>query len=1214
MSMMGEMSYFLGLQVKQTDDGIFINQSKYTRNLLKRFKMQDCAAASTPIATATKLDPDQGAEVDVTHYRGMIGSLLYLTTSRPDIMFASCPCARFQAKPREPHLIAVKRIFRYLKGTPSLGLWYARESDFGLCGYLDVDFAGCKIDRKKAEYIAAESCCAQIMWMRNQLLDYGLSYSTILIYCDNQSAIAMTGNPVQHSLTKHISIRYHFIRERVLEGTIELHFVPTDQQLADIFNKPLPEATFNKLVNELGMMNFENFLEKLQRGNPDDYQILMVILQAVLSHQDLPTEFHIIQDFLASSPLKFALTEPTSVSFKSVMQVWNSIVFGKGLSGTLLMNFEFNGVSYNVTPAVIEEALHLPILGDSVPDVITDSTLFEFVAKLGYNGEVKSRCFLNKTSNFDALPSRSLKIGYSLIHSTVFDYGSFILKALSDRKSDRITLNNLKSLVNSDKANGFTGTAYIPDEVRLFLKEKMSTQYVSASDAMGQGQSHLVPDTNIHPKHSKHSSTTSYVSQKTLVVKSKKSSRSDVSGRQSGSKDFSSTPLTKKKKKGGVTDGQDTSNPDEQSNPDVGNPDDTLSKVVSISDSPAKASPTKDMLIFHGRSLVLLLPILGLHIQWRRKGKQKRSVSEGIAEGMVPQEPFSQRENEDIHIPAPQEPSSQSEDASQSAAVSEKFPDNAQGDSDIPEMEILVEDTVIEGSTQEPPTQKNTDARLSSPDSVAPDASGAPDAEPILIQPLSSRPMVNPISESKNKLKGVVPDDAGDSGDSDDNDSDDENDNEKDQLATSLKSSLGTNFGSSSTFMTSKAATGKDLRQEFSGPSPLDPAELLRKDEWENEWYRSFSYATTLLSKSLKTEIDSVKAATEHNSLTFTTELIHWNPRETSDAAVMKSTIQTSQSQSTQSTHVSGSGVRTVRTLVKSQILTEEQILTGDQILMADQILTPGHGQTLSTIPEGDEDVLIDNPEDAANLFRNFTTRDGNVVTLYHNDKRVQQLFARKALSIASEEYPDLSHEEFLNQQREMMESFKNLAPARGRGDRGRRGARRGASRRRSSSIQNMPRQTRSRSLRIEEIPEPTQILVVPDRSTFGDDGIIEEEPELRRRPKQSTLINNTTQIPDSNPDIVPDTVQDPDESEILQGVDLLILSTVVDSHNCEVDEEEEARRRVIKRTTDRDFNLYVQRLKHSNRRLWRNSSRQQPQLERSYVLEKEKRQEVETH
>ncbi|KAK1391709.1 hypothetical protein POM88_010765 [Heracleum sosnowskyi] len=168
---------------------------------------------------------------------------------------------------------------------------------------------------------------------------------------------------------------------------------------------------------------------------------------AILDHQELPTEFHIIQDFLTSSPLKYALTEPASVSFKSVMQVWNTVVFGQSSTGTILMQFESNGVTHHVTPAVIEEALHLPILGEKVPRVISDSALFEFVKKLGYNGEVKrygnlfrtklkkewnfffdtiSRCFLNKTSNFDALPSGSLKIGYSLIHSTVFDYGSLL--------------------------------------------------------------------------------------------------------------------------------------------------------------------------------------------------------------------------------------------------------------------------------------------------------------------------------------------------------------------------------------------------------------------------------------------------------------------------------------------------------------------------------------------------------------------------------------------------------------------------------------------------------------------------------------------------------------------------------------------------------------------------------------------------------------------
>ena len=116
MSMMGELSYFLGLQVKQTNDGIFINQSKYTRNLLKKYNLQDCSSASTPMATATKLSPDEGNKVDEANYRGMISSLLYLTASRPDIMYATYLCARFQANPREPHLIAVKRIFKYLKG------------------------------------------------------------------------------------------------------------------------------------------------------------------------------------------------------------------------------------------------------------------------------------------------------------------------------------------------------------------------------------------------------------------------------------------------------------------------------------------------------------------------------------------------------------------------------------------------------------------------------------------------------------------------------------------------------------------------------------------------------------------------------------------------------------------------------------------------------------------------------------------------------------------------------------------------------------------------------------------------------------------------------------------------------------------------------------------------------------------------------------------
>ena len=149
MCMIGELTYFFELQVNRKDDRIFICQSKYIRDLLKKYHLEDASSAKNPMPTATKLDHDEsGKKVDITSYRGMIDSLLYLTASRPDIMFSTCLCARFQSEPRESHLIAVKRIFRYLKGTPTLGIWYPKETGFDLVGYTDSDFAGCKIDRK----------------------------------------------------------------------------------------------------------------------------------------------------------------------------------------------------------------------------------------------------------------------------------------------------------------------------------------------------------------------------------------------------------------------------------------------------------------------------------------------------------------------------------------------------------------------------------------------------------------------------------------------------------------------------------------------------------------------------------------------------------------------------------------------------------------------------------------------------------------------------------------------------------------------------------------------------------------------------------------------------------------------------------------------------------------------------------------------------------
>ncbi|KAK8548035.1 hypothetical protein V6N12_060962 [Hibiscus sabdariffa] len=225
MSMMRELSFFLGLQIKQRKDDIFINQAKYIKEKLKKFGLENVKPQATPMSSSTKLDKDEeGKCVDSKIYRSIIGSLLYLTASRPGIMFNVCLCARFQANPKESHLKAVKRIFRYLQDTHSLGLWYPRDSTFDLHAFSDADYGGCKIDRKstsdtfqflgnmliswfskkqnsvalsttKTKYISAGSCCAQVLWMKQQLLDYGIDVGTIPIKCDNTSDICLTTNP-----------------------------------------------------------------------------------------------------------------------------------------------------------------------------------------------------------------------------------------------------------------------------------------------------------------------------------------------------------------------------------------------------------------------------------------------------------------------------------------------------------------------------------------------------------------------------------------------------------------------------------------------------------------------------------------------------------------------------------------------------------------------------------------------------------------------------------------------------------------------------------------------------------------------------------------------------------------------------------------------------------------------------------------------------------
>jgi hypothetical protein len=212
----------------------------------------------------------------------MIGSLLYLTAMRPNIQFLVCLCARFQASPRTSHGQVVKRIFRYLRHTPDFSLWYSASSYLALHGFSDADFAGCQLDRKttsgtcqflgsslvswssrkqssvaqsttEAEYVAAASCCSQLLWITYTMSDFVEEYTHVPLQCDNTSAISVAKNLVLHSKTKHIEVRYNFLRHNVEKGNIALIHVPTHDLLADIFTKPLDQTTFSHLRGELGV-------------------------------------------------------------------------------------------------------------------------------------------------------------------------------------------------------------------------------------------------------------------------------------------------------------------------------------------------------------------------------------------------------------------------------------------------------------------------------------------------------------------------------------------------------------------------------------------------------------------------------------------------------------------------------------------------------------------------------------------------------------------------------------------------------------------------------------------------------------------------------------------------------------------------------------------------------------------------------------------------
>ncbi|GJR34869.1 hypothetical protein Tco_1210553 [Tanacetum coccineum] len=204
--------------------------------MLKKFSLEDSKPIKTPMSSETKLTRDEDSEhTDTSKYHGMIGSLLYLMASRSDIMFSVCLCACFQEAPKTSHLEAVKRIFRYIKGTTHLGLWYPKGTGIETIFYADFDHAGDYVDRKstssictflgccltswfskkqtalaisttEAEYVSAEKACQQALWMKQALVDYDINLDDIYVLCDNKGAIDLSKNPVLHSRTKHIEI------------------------------------------------------------------------------------------------------------------------------------------------------------------------------------------------------------------------------------------------------------------------------------------------------------------------------------------------------------------------------------------------------------------------------------------------------------------------------------------------------------------------------------------------------------------------------------------------------------------------------------------------------------------------------------------------------------------------------------------------------------------------------------------------------------------------------------------------------------------------------------------------------------------------------------------------------------------------------------------------------------------------------------------------
>lgn len=288
MSDLGLLSYYLGIEVKQDPSGITLCQSSYAAKIIDMAGMSNCNSSDTPMECRLKLSKkNEGELLNPTEYRSIIGSLRYIINTRPDLAFDVGVVSRYMEAPGRDHWLAVKRILRYLKGTLGYGCKYEKGAELKpmLLGYSDSDFAGDMEDRKsttgvgyflngslvtwasqkqkivalsscEAEYVAAAAAACQGIWLSRLVADFlGTKETTVRLLMDNLSAIALSRNPVHHDRSKHIDTRYHFLRECVEEGKVEIEHVRTAEQVADIFTKALGQVKFIELRSALGVID-----------------------------------------------------------------------------------------------------------------------------------------------------------------------------------------------------------------------------------------------------------------------------------------------------------------------------------------------------------------------------------------------------------------------------------------------------------------------------------------------------------------------------------------------------------------------------------------------------------------------------------------------------------------------------------------------------------------------------------------------------------------------------------------------------------------------------------------------------------------------------------------------------------------------------------------------------------------------------------------------